>query len=421
MSKTTFIPKEVHRKQLITAILLTAIILFPLIAGITWVVADQLTETIVEEGSMSSESSYIGFRVGSNYYYRNGKTGAVSTAYANPVTMFEYVTNTLMSGGGEFFIEEGQYQLTSTWNITSSGVTVRGEGWATIINASAATAHYNLITFGNSPSEISNVALYDLQINGWRAGKTGSHPEGNLYNGLIRTIGPSRNIIVDSCWVLSAKGCAFTSDPSATLRHTRMVITNNHIEDMFDALNNTGTCDTAGDFAGVDYGIWSHNTIVDTENGGFWLVDCRWGVVTSNTVDGDNFNVRNGHGLSAPVIGLYSGCKFMTISNNAINATEKGIYLNGVDTTHNVVSGNTLAGPFDHGQEAGIYFWSVNTGSNNTVTGNVIFGSNAGGSTGILEEAGWDHNVIVGNVINNWHTAVSISGANTIEQHNIKD
>lgn len=418
-TSNSFIPGERLRKRTLMVFLLTLILVSPLISGLTWIYATTLTETIVEEGSMTSECTYLGFRVGSSYYYRNGKTGDVSGSYANPTTMFEYVTNTLMTSGGTFFLEANDYDLTSTWDILQNDITITGEGYATHISTTGVGNSYSAICIGDGTTVRTNIAITNLRLDGDRTDKTGDHADGSHFNGLI-SVKWATYFTLDSCWLEHHRGNGISFAPRATDRHEYGRVVNNFFSDTLSALGAGGQCDAGVSMAGMDYGVVCQNTFTDCDNGGIWIGDNRWTVASDNNVQSPTFG-RNGIGLShggAPQ--LYAGSKFCTVSNNVINCTEKGIYLYGTATSQNTVTGNTIVSLFTAGEKAGILFWTGEAGYNNTCIGNVIFGVNTAGSVGIDEEAGWDGNIIVGNIINQVPTGVSISGANTINQHNIE-
>jgi len=83
--------------------------------------------TVIEPGSLVSEADYVIFADGSNYYAKNGTTGAIAYFGTNALTLFNSVIGQLPHGG-MIFAHEGVYTFASPGLvITTSSITINGE------------------------------------------------------------------------------------------------------------------------------------------------------------------------------------------------------------------------------------------------------------------------------------------------------
>ena len=112
--------------------------LIVLTSFITYVVSnpDLSYTTVIQEGSMATEASYIIFQDGTTYYARNGFTGAIDYSGTDCFTvvnssLYALADATLDWRGGKLFFKKGHYPFganTLTLNAYCWGIYLEGEG-----------------------------------------------------------------------------------------------------------------------------------------------------------------------------------------------------------------------------------------------------------------------------------------------------
>lgn len=173
----------------------------------------------VSNGSFVVGPSYIVFTDGSNFFARNGKTGAVDTSGSNPTTVIQYALDqTSSSGGGAVQIKAGNYSLPSLITLRSNEV-LQGEG-------SEATLLYlqdTITTLGVQIYTVKNVTVKDLKIvrsptspataygvlqvynNAYNVVVDNVHVDAlNKGSGLVLSWGGNRNIVFQNSYITNA-------------------------------------------------------------------------------------------------------------------------------------------------------------------------------------------------------------------------
>jgi len=107
------------------ALLISAILLTSLICYVAWSNPSLSYTTVIQEGSMVTEASYIIFKDGTTYYARNGKTGAISYSGTNCSAVVESAYN---SDPSLIHFSSGMFYFTHGIIIEDSNVNFEGEG-----------------------------------------------------------------------------------------------------------------------------------------------------------------------------------------------------------------------------------------------------------------------------------------------------
>lgn len=90
----------------VLALLLSAILLTSFLSYLAWSNPDLSYPTVVTEGSMITEASYIVFLDGSTYYARNGLTGAMDYSDTNKTLVLYNVESSVDDAGGIIYLKD---------------------------------------------------------------------------------------------------------------------------------------------------------------------------------------------------------------------------------------------------------------------------------------------------------------------------
>jgi parallel beta-helix repeat protein len=299
----------------------------------------------------------------------------------------EAITN-LPSGGGIVHLKKGTYTIDGIISILKSGVTLEGEGPATIIKAANSSELNRLISVGDGGSaSYSDICIKDLQVDGNGANQSSGNSSPIVIWGTDSYI--HKRVTVKNCWLTGAK-----LDCLKMLKAEECIIDGNHFYD------NTGTCI----FNNHDYNTIVGNTSYN--NGYFYYGSaCNYTSITGNISNGDSYGIYisagwrdaiSGNIITSPSnygISLF-GSQRIAVAGNHIYGGSYGILLGNSSsiTKYNVITGNTLA--WQSTRAIALYAGSGGCVSN-TVSGNSIYGP---GQQGIYIYRS-SYNTINGNTI----------------------
>jgi hypothetical protein len=123
--------------------------------------------TVIEPGSNVIGASYVVFKDGSNYYARNGTTGAINSFSTNPLTIIEYamdnspLSGIIAIGPGNFVWSGSNYLL-----IDKPGITFRGASSYWISDATNPIHANPTILGGNITITTAKITMENLGIGG---------------------------------------------------------------------------------------------------------------------------------------------------------------------------------------------------------------------------------------------------------------
>src|SRR3990167_44134 len=233
------------------------------------------------------------------------------------------LTNALaqVPSGGELYLPAGNYVCTSnTISIPNSNITIRGAGWATILNAFAGQTNHLLLI------ENCNVTIRDLQMIGNKNG-------GTAYSMIVGTLASGTNIVIENVWINGSDDYGIANGNSAA----QMSVQSCKIE-KYDS-----------------YGVYVH------------------GFVDNCYLSGNTHNISligtAGHATGNRIYGggegIVAGTRYVVNGNYISLTTDDGVYVNGTEC---VVSDNVLA----ENTGWGIYAFA---GGLFTISGNRIYSS----------------------------------------------
>jgi len=101
------------RKVYVLGVAFVAVLLLGASFGIMISATTPNIPTVIEPGSMVSDSSYIIFPSGSSYYAKNGTTGAIDYSSTDAGVVIEYAITALGSQGGIIHLKVGVYNIAS--------------------------------------------------------------------------------------------------------------------------------------------------------------------------------------------------------------------------------------------------------------------------------------------------------------------
>ena len=290
----------------------------------------------------------------------------------------------LDNGEKNIFIKKGTYEISSPITIMSSGVTIKGESHTNTIIKLANGANCHGIVIGDGYTNLYDIIIEDIQIDGNKVNNTGS-----LYGIYLYGAAPSQTTEIFDSTIRNCVIKDFTEIGIATSYVENILISDNLI-------------------TGNPYGLWLANDksdriigniIRDNTTTGLYLADVKWVTVSANNIKnntsyeiyitGGEQNTISGNSLGGPgnATAIYAtSCSDITITGNQIfGSTTNGIHIDG--SAGNVVSGNTLD-TVAYGNY-GIYLQSSHE--------NIVIGNHVRLFTHGIFLASADKNIILGN------------------------
>jgi len=359
--------------------------------GVDSVLVYDPTEILIEPVSYVTEASYVVSEDGTTTYMRNGTSGEIPWESTDSSAILQACIGNLTSGG-IIFIKQGDYTLTATLTVTTSGIIFRGEGDS--YDATTGTTlrlannvNGDIIDFSGT---IMGCGVYQIHFEGTRSQQTAGHAIHLTNTDFTRIIDCGFNQVKDAAIFIDT-GCQVI-----WVERCQMM----NIE--------------------VNWGAYGAITIFGS--------DC---VVSRNTVTSFKHGIYDGSGFNEIIdnqvylctnMGIYLyGATGDDVSGNRCNTNEQsGIAV--YASTNNTINDNRCLDNDQavSGTDGGIRLWGPST--YNTLTGNSCW-DRQGTPTqtyGIILSAGADNNeVLANNVQNNKLGGMSVSGANNEISHNI--
>jgi len=271
----------------------------------------------------------------------------------------------LNDGKKSIFVKAGIYEITSPITILSSGVTIKGESWTNTIIKVKNGANCHAIVVGDGATEIKDIVIEDIQIDGNGEGQTLTNLAGiYFYGGSSKLITGSQ---IGNCFISKCKkyGIYFRYSNNNVIRNNQII--SNH-----------------------DQGI-------------------RLDYSQFNVIEGNQANWNYFHNLY-----LYYSDK-NTISSNQVNKTiygGEGLYLD--HSNNNTITANQIS--YSSPTGIGLFYSNANLIISNQVNSNDDIGIDISssssnnilvanqvsfnGSTGINVENNSNSNLLASNEVN---------------------
>ncbi len=184
---------------------------------------DAMTGNLLfSSGLQTQQASYTLFISGSTYKAQNGSTNAIDYSGTNFYTIFNNVLSAL-SSGGSIFIRAGTYLTSTEINISTSNITIEGEGMSTILKAAnSANIRSVLAISGTGTTEVK---LRNFCVDGNKANQSSG-------DGIYVTGPTSSNcgIVLEDILIQNCKnnGFAMSGNPgTSSMYFTRVRSTTN--------------------------------------------------------------------------------------------------------------------------------------------------------------------------------------------------
>ena len=317
-----------------------------------------LEEITVERTHLGAD--FIVYPSDGEYIVIYGKNLSVAYSDTDATTAIEWAINHLPTDGGVVRLASGTYTVTSTIDILRSNVVLAGSGLGTVLYL-ASGSNCVVIRIGDGSTTLSGIVIRDIEIDGNKAGNTGSTGI-HLYGGGSTTKIENSSII--NCYIHDCNGDGIKMDYAEYILIKDCRCINNYAH-------------------GIHMRYSSYNQIMSNicnYNGGngIWLdTSCAYNKITKNTCN------NNGGGPTDWFI-THSGISLFWSSN------------------HNIISDNTCNSNDGYGIDID------QSSSYCTITGNIC---NYNGGHGIYCVYGDGGTVVANRCSGNSGSGIAISGS----------